>query len=236
MLHNPILTIDCVIFHWDGTKLYVLVENRDRSPFEGQWSLPGGFVHTNEDVNLETARDRIVLEKAGFVPFYFEKVDSIGSATRDPRGWAISIIYLGLLTPDHERIQDSRHQYLEISEVLDGQHPLAFDHVEIIRLAYQRLSIRCGYSSVPLWLLPESGFTVRELMEVHQALMGKMPNKMSVHKRYVASGIIKPMVNSGAHKPVKRTSTNGPMPTVYSHDLTEPVNFAGVLGLSQAAG
>lgn len=231
MLHNPILTIDTVIFHWNGESLCVLLEKRDKQPFEGVWALPGGFVHTNEDANLAAARDRILKAKVGFIAPYIEKVDSIGDATRDSRGWAVSIIYLGILdasNPNAKKASDHL-KFVDVNDVIEGNHPLAFDHVEIVRLAFQRLVIRCGYSSIPLQFLPTE-FTIRELLDIHAALMGSDPNKVSVTKRYVNTGMIMPVIDPETQLPKKISRPAGPKPTIYEHNQVKPVNFAGVMG------
>lgn len=231
MLHNPILTIDTVILHWNGKALSVLLEKRDKQPFENAWAVPGGFVHTNEDKCLASARDRIVREKVGFEPPYFEKIDSIGDSTRDPRGWAVSVIYLGILSAEdsHPKKKFSNLKFVSLEEVLAGKHDLAFDHVEIIRAAFSRIAVKCGYSSIPLWFLPKE-FTVPDLIDVHAAFMNGKPNKVSVLKRYVTSGIIEPVIDEKTRKPLKIVRPAGPKATLYRHNLLEPVNFAGVMG------
>lgn len=231
MLHNPILTVDTVIFHWNGEALRVLLEKRDRPPFEGAWALPGGFVHTNEDESLSAARDRILTDKVGIVPPYSEKVDSIGNATRDPRGWAVSVIYLGILKAEDRRPNHAYDhiKFVNVHEILNDEHDLAFDHVEIVRLAFQRLAVKCGYSTIPLQFMPPE-FTFRMLLDIHRELMGVEPNKMSVDKRYRASEKIQPIIDPKTQKPKKISSPSGPNATVYRHNIQEPVNFAGVLG------
>jgi len=231
MLHNPILTIDTVIFHWNGEVLKVLLEKRDKQPFESAWALPGGFVHTDEDKTLANARDRILKQKVGFIPPYLDKVDSIGDSSRDPRGWAVSVIYLGILQAADRRANHAFEnlKFVSVAEVLEGKHDLAFDHVEIIQLAFSRLAVRSGYSSIPLWFLPKE-FTIRQLLDVHTALMGSEPNKVSVLKRYVSSGIIEAVIDDTTNLPKKIARPSGPKATIYRHNLKEPVNFAGVMG------
>lgn len=231
MLHNPILTIDTVIFHWDGESLNVMLEKREKEPFKDTWALPGGFVHTNEDKCLASARDRILKEKGGIKPPYFEKVDSIGSPDRDPRGWAVSVIYLGILKAEDRRPRraDKNIMFANVHDVMEGQYDLAFDHVKIVELAFLRLAVRCGYSAIPLWFMPKE-FTIRQLLDIHEVLMGSPPNKPSVLKRYVESGTIEAIIDPETNQPKKVSRPAGPRATIYRHNLKEPVNFAGVMG------
>ena len=60
---RPSLTVDCVIFGLDDSGLKVLLIQRGQAPFEGQWALPGGFVHMDETID-EAALALDVLENA----------------------------------------------------------------------------------------------------------------------------------------------------------------------------
>ena len=47
------LTVDCVVFGFDGGELQVLLIRRGLAPFKDKWALPGGFVDTARDTDLE---------------------------------------------------------------------------------------------------------------------------------------------------------------------------------------
>ncbi|HEX6985560.1 MAG TPA: NUDIX domain-containing protein, partial [Planctomycetaceae bacterium] len=38
------VTVDCVVFGYDGEELKLLLVERRGEPFAGMWALPGGFV------------------------------------------------------------------------------------------------------------------------------------------------------------------------------------------------
>ena len=54
---RPALTVDCVVFGLDDEDLKVLLIERDLSPFEGQWALPGGFVRVDESLDDAALRE-----------------------------------------------------------------------------------------------------------------------------------------------------------------------------------
>ena len=45
------VSVDCIIFGFEGNKLKLLIGKRQMDPGRGEWSLYGGFVNSNE--NLE---------------------------------------------------------------------------------------------------------------------------------------------------------------------------------------
>lgn len=79
-------------------KLRVLMVKRDSQPFEGQWSLPGGFTKKGETI-YETAR-RKLKEKTGTDKAYLELCHVFSDSGRDPRGWIISQAFMAILNSD----------------------------------------------------------------------------------------------------------------------------------------
>jgi ADP-ribose pyrophosphatase len=53
------LSVDCIIFGFDDNKLKILIGKRQMDPGRGEWSLYGGFVRHNENV-----------EKAAHLPLF----------------------------------------------------------------------------------------------------------------------------------------------------------------------
>ena len=44
------LSVDCIIFGFDNSKLKVLIGRRQMDPGRGEWSLYGGFVAASESI------------------------------------------------------------------------------------------------------------------------------------------------------------------------------------------
>ena len=123
---RPALTVDCVIFGLDQDELKVMLIQRNLPPFEGQWALPGGFVHIDE--TLEDAARRELLEETGIGQVYLEQLYTFGSLHRDPRERVVSVAYYALANLADHQIKastDARNAaWFPISEI----PPLAFDH------------------------------------------------------------------------------------------------------------
>src|SRR6185437_7914751 len=88
---RPLTTVDVVIFTVRDEALQVLLVQRPDEPgepFPGRWAVPGGFVDTHRDRDLESCARRKLVEKTGVEAPYLEQLGSFGNATRDPRGWS----------------------------------------------------------------------------------------------------------------------------------------------------
>lgn len=97
----PPLTVDCVVFGFDGGDLKVLLIQRDLKPFEGKWALPGGFVRMEE--SLEDAARRELAEETGLKDIFLEQLYTFGAPDRDPRERVVSVAYYALVSlADHK--------------------------------------------------------------------------------------------------------------------------------------
>ncbi len=67
--------------------------------------------------------------------------------------------------------------------------PLAFDHSSILGTAVQRLRGKIDYAPVGFELLPPE-FTLLELLQVHEVVLGRELNKDSFRRRMLASGLL----------------------------------------------
>lgn len=98
--------MDVVIFTVIDDQLNVLLVRRptgDTEPYPGMWALPGGYVGIERDQELEACALYKLKEKTGVASPYLEQLGSWGSATRDPRGWTATHVYLALLP--HESVK-----------------------------------------------------------------------------------------------------------------------------------
>src|SRR5215475_2784252 len=76
-IYLPALSVDTVIFGFHNAKLKVLLSAIGDAPF---YSLPGGFVRKDED--LDDAALRILQERTGFANIYLEQFYTSGKKDR----------------------------------------------------------------------------------------------------------------------------------------------------------
>src|SRR5215471_3541561 len=89
------LTVDCVVFGFDGGELKVLLIERGLDPFKGQWALPGGFVQLDETIDHAARRE--LAEEAGLKNVFLEQLYTFGDVDRDPRERVVSVAYYALV-------------------------------------------------------------------------------------------------------------------------------------------
>lgn len=203
---RPSVTADLVLLTVLEDALHALMIRRSEHPFLGAWSLPGGFVHMDE--SLEVAASRVLREKAGLSRIFLEQLYTFGEPTRDPRTRIISVAYMALVDSDRLLKAQSHGHDVQLARVdvswageeggpakligPDGKKlSLAFDHADIVGLAVKRLRGKLDYTPVGFQLLPAT-FTLFQLQRVHEVILGHPLNKDSFRRRMLASGQLKP--------------------------------------------
>ena len=96
-----LVAVDCIIFGYDilEKEIKLLLIKRSFKPAKGKWSLAGGFVDENED--LDEAASRILLNLTGLKNVFMEQSYCYGAVDRDPGARVISVSYFALM-----KIQD----------------------------------------------------------------------------------------------------------------------------------
>jgi 8-oxo-dGTP diphosphatase len=183
------VTVDIVIFTIQSGELRVLLVKRAAPPFQGQFAIPGGFVHEGE--SLEQAAIRELREETGVAEIYLEQLYSFGDPKRDPRGRVITVAYFALIAADYPLEAGT-----DAAEAdwwpFDRLPPLAFDHGKILHYALERLRNKLEYTTVGFQLLPEK-FTMTELQEVYETILGKKLDKRNFRRKLALLKILKPL-------------------------------------------
>ena len=82
-LYNPHISVDCVVFGFDGEKLKVLLIERsinEQNELYNDKKLPGSIILTDED--LDDAASRVLNELTGLKNIYLSQFKSFGSPVR----------------------------------------------------------------------------------------------------------------------------------------------------------
>jgi len=203
---KPAVTVDLVLMTIRDGRLSVLLQKRSAGPFEGLWSLPGGFVRIDE--SLDEAASRILADKAHMAGAWIEQLYTFGTPDRDPRGRVITVAYFALI-PEGSfsgalgEADDLMLAPLEVpwaGEVggpVTARYPegkpvqLGFDHADIIGMAVKRLRGKLNYTRIGFALLPER-FTLRELQSAHESILARSFNKPAFRRRMLDKGWIEP--------------------------------------------
>ncbi len=135
---HPAVTVDIAVFRESSRLSEILLIERASEPFRGQWALPGGFVHIDED--LETAAHRELAEETGLTGLALEQIGAFGDPDRDPRERVISIVFATVAGDGTRSAQAGSDARSASWFSIDALPALAFDHETIIAAALRRLA------------------------------------------------------------------------------------------------
>ena len=200
----PTLTVDGVLFQIIDGRLQVLLVERKRDPFAGAYALPG--VYVPKDETTRQAFDRALHTKAGIESSQLDFVRQLYAAdtiARDPRGHAVSIVYIGLgnsVTPATSPETETPQFY-----PVDELPQLAFDHAEIIATVKEYLKTEAMHTNVLFALLPKE-FTLTQLQVAYEVVLGHQLDKRNFRKKLTALDLVEPtngLQKDGAHRPAR---------------------------------
>jgi ADP-ribose pyrophosphatase YjhB (NUDIX family) len=185
-LRKIIVTADPVIFRVGGDGLEFLVIKRNEQPFDQYLALPGTMYDPDKHVDLNEPVGCKLFEKTGIATF-LEQVETVGGPDRDPRGWSISIVYLGLMRGGMDFTLEPDSIWVPVKDLENTT--LAFDHKKLVRIALNRLCSKARYSAIPMALLPEL-FTMNEAKDVFELVLDSQIDLKSFSRRIDAANIV----------------------------------------------
>jgi 8-oxo-dGTP diphosphatase len=167
------VTVDVVILTMSESRLHVLLVRRGVAPFEGMWAIPGGFKRPDE--TLDEAAKRELAEETGVdVASLLTQFGAYGDPGRDPRMNVVTVAYVAVLRAVGDVIAGTdaaAAALIPISDVLNGEVELAFDHGRIVRDAVERVRVDLELKGIATAFLG-STFTLAELRAVYEAVWG----------------------------------------------------------------
>ena len=197
---SPICTVDVVLLTLQQGALHVALLRRERAPFAGALALPGGYIHTGEDVDAQASAARVLREKAGLQSPYLEQLATFSGAVRDPRGWSLAVAYCALVPP--ELLTTAPLTLVPVAEL----PALPFDHRAMVDAAVARVRSKSQYSSMPVHLCAEP-FTLPQLQAVYEAVLGEPLNKVSFRRKVDELAMLEAVPGAlhsgGAHRPAQ---------------------------------
>jgi len=142
-MDKPIVTVDACIF----TNGCVLLVQRKNDPFKDHWALPGG--HVNKEECLLDAAYRELNEETGVTKddlvSNLQQVHTFDEQGRDPRGWVISVLHVGVAPPGTKvRADDDAKDARWFP--LNDLPALGFDHENMIKKALSFKKIEAVYN------------------------------------------------------------------------------------------
>lgn len=213
------LSLDCVIFGYHRNQLKVLLlENKG-----GLWSLAGGFIKVEE--TLQQAAARILKERTGLDRLFLQQFHTFGDPGRSVRTQeqikTLSSLAKVPVAKNHwllERtISLGYYAVTEYSKVtpqtdyfsqqcvwwdIDTLPQMVFDHDLIVKEALKAMRMQIYHQPIGFNLLPEK-FTLPEIHDLYETILGKKLDRRNFPKKLLAVGIIKKLDEQkkiGAHR------------------------------------
>ena len=197
------VTVDIVIFTVRDGQLCTLLVERDVPPFRGAWALPGGYVQ--EDESLRAAAERELVEETNVQVRWMEQLAAFGAVDRDPRGRVVTIAFTALVDAGPLEPKGGTDAADAQWFVMDALPDVAFDHAEILELALTTLRERVDTHPIAFQLLPDR-FTLSDLQQVHEAVLGQPIDKRNFRRRVDQLGLVEATdetVRRGPHRPAR---------------------------------
>jgi ADP-ribose pyrophosphatase YjhB (NUDIX family) len=214
----PQLSIDCVVFGFHEQQLKVLLLRFKNSDF---WSLPGGFIEQDED--LEDAAQRILQDRMGVQDIYLEQFHVFGKVGRSfpdmhkklmalsgmnvqESHWIfkrfVTVGYYALV--DFSKVRAVPDLFSDTCEWFDVKSipDLIFDHTEIVQKGLETLQRTLDEKLVGFKLLPDT-FTMGELQSLYETILDRPLLRTNFQRKMLGLGIlerIEKRFSGGAHK------------------------------------
>ncbi len=191
---RPALTVDTVVFGFDGAALSVLLIQRSHAPCEGCWAFPGGFVEIDEPL-VEAAR-RELAEETGSTVGDLVQLAAYGDPGRDPRGHTVSVVYWTLVQRTASGVTAGSDARAAAWFPVDATPTLAFDHAEILQDARRGVREWARLHPVGLGALPER-FTLDELARLYEAIFETHVDARACERQLRGLGLLATVVPTG---------------------------------------
>jgi len=159
---------------------------RNFEPELGKWSLIGGFLKNEE--NLDKAAIRILHHLTGLNNIYMEQLYAFSKVDRDPGERTISVAYYALIniaSHDGDMFQLDSAQWFSLKKA----PKLIFDHNRMVERAIARLQRRALGKPIGFELLPEK-FTMRQLQKLYEAILDKKLDKRNFINKFNSLDIL----------------------------------------------
>ncbi len=188
-----------VIFTVEAGRLQVLLIRRSAPPHQDAWSLPGGLLA--EDQSLVDAATRRLEIETGVRDVFLEQLYTFSALDELD---SVAVAYWALV--DKGSVQLAHRDEWQPDWHHVGNLPeLAFKNATVVDYASARLRNKLAYSNVAYSLLPPE-FSLSQLQQSYEAILGRALDKRNFRKRITSLGIVEATgryESEGRHRPAQ---------------------------------
>src|SRR5665213_1337745 len=177
-------SIDVVILTPRGRRLMVLL-TRGPARSRERWQLPWHPLHpadTIDDVAAQLARRTL-----GTSPALVEQVAAYGDRRRHPAGADLSVAFLALIESESAATAEKSSEWFPADEL----PPLPPRQRVMLEGVLASLRVRIDQAPIAFHLLP-STFTLTQLQEIYELLLGRRLHKASFRRSLHAAWLVEP--------------------------------------------
>jgi ADP-ribose pyrophosphatase YjhB (NUDIX family) len=175
-----------VVLQVRGGELQVLLWQRARDPFAGDWSLPGGYLEAGQTLE-HSIRGHLATKVDVREVAWLEQLETLSDPDRHPRERQLATAYLGLVPSDLDPELPSDTEW----HAVDRLPGMAFDHESIVLAGRERLRAKLSYTNVGFALAPEC-FAISELRELYAAALGYPVSATNLRRVLERRGLLEP--------------------------------------------
>jgi hypothetical protein len=197
----PYVSVDCVIFGFDGKALKVLLMDMKNKGKDGEYNgfkFPGSLIYANED--LDVAMQRAVRDITGLKNIELRQFKSFGDPHRiaNPRdvrwlnsvahqsvGRVVTVGYMALIKMKRRISNVSKDYDVRWFDVNDILVQLAFDHSLILSEALKEIRRQVAYNPAMVFDLLPQKFTARELRIAYEVLFNRTYDVRNFYKKFI---------------------------------------------------
>jgi ADP-ribose pyrophosphatase YjhB (NUDIX family) len=182
----------CAVLRVRSATVQVLLWQRALDPHLGRWSLPGGRLRAEEDV--ETSIRRQLAEKVDIRQLrHLEQLAVFSDPRRVPGPRVVATAFLGLVPTDVDPAVPEDTAWHPVEEL----PRTAFDHQAIVLRARDRLRSKLSYTTIGFALAPER-FTISALRDIYAAALGHRVSATNLQRVLTRRGALTPTGDTAA--------------------------------------
>jgi 8-oxo-dGTP diphosphatase len=222
-MQNPNVSVDCVVFGFDGQKLNVLLIEQEDFGQACRLALPGDHLEDEEDLDQSAAR--VLRELTGLSGLYLQQCGTFGNPNRvkdpkdlpwlthvrkDPTARVITVAYYALVKMTDFNLLASSFAARAFWHDANEIPRLAFDHNSIFDQALATLRRELSELRVGFELLPNK-FTLSQMQAVHEAILNSNFDKRNFRKKALNDQWVVPLDEKQTgvvHKPARLYTRN----------------------------
>jgi 8-oxo-dGTP diphosphatase len=177
--------VDVVLLTPQGRHLSVLLERVEGARPKERWALPWETMQSGE--MIEEGAVRLARQVLGSAPGFVEQVAAYGDGRRHPSGAPLSVAFLALVAAGTPTPAGGSAEWFSVDEI----PALAPRQKAMLQGALHAVRSRLEHSPIAFRLLPAT-FTLSELQEIYEILLGRRLHKASFRRALHAAGLLEP--------------------------------------------